>query len=336
MLAKREIIFFFQAEDGIRDVAVTGVQTCALPISRPGAAGRASAPRTPRGRRNASRGAWLQSTESVPRRSARRMARMRGHSSTGRTSSSESSARPMSYGQAVDVNPCCSAHRWRRHNARRCRTQMALVPAAGVRAPRGAKNVTPSVPRGCPSSVESTRMVAVYASGATVLLPNSPRNSPPSRSYSTASSTSSSRPATTRSASIRFSPSSRSGCGTSRSRSRAACRAAGPHAEPTRLNTTSPRRSARALPDPRDRVDLNPYGLGKRGRLHGGARGLVRREVLGVHLVHGGEGGHVDEGHPRLHDEGQARALAPQHPPPIPGRLLSLLGGVFVADVARP
>src|SRR5256884_3957765 len=27
------ICFFFQAEDGIRDVAVTGVQTCALPIS---------------------------------------------------------------------------------------------------------------------------------------------------------------------------------------------------------------------------------------------------------------------------------------------------------------
>src|SRR2546422_9670536 len=29
----REFFFFFQAEDGIRDVAVTGVQTCALPIS---------------------------------------------------------------------------------------------------------------------------------------------------------------------------------------------------------------------------------------------------------------------------------------------------------------
>src|SRR5205809_4693487 len=28
-------LFFFQAEDGIRDVAVTGVQTCALPISGP-------------------------------------------------------------------------------------------------------------------------------------------------------------------------------------------------------------------------------------------------------------------------------------------------------------
>src|SRR5215203_6490178 len=36
--------FFFQAEDGIRDIGVTGVQTCALPIS-----GRADA--DPRGRR---------------------------------------------------------------------------------------------------------------------------------------------------------------------------------------------------------------------------------------------------------------------------------------------
>src|SRR5690349_25162974 len=28
------LLFFFQAEDGIRDLYVTGVQTCALPISR--------------------------------------------------------------------------------------------------------------------------------------------------------------------------------------------------------------------------------------------------------------------------------------------------------------
>src|SRR5437879_8785753 len=28
------VLFFFQAEDGIRDTSVTGVQTCALPISR--------------------------------------------------------------------------------------------------------------------------------------------------------------------------------------------------------------------------------------------------------------------------------------------------------------
>src|SRR3989337_3577168 len=30
-----DCLFFFQAEDGIRDATVTGVQTCALPISSP-------------------------------------------------------------------------------------------------------------------------------------------------------------------------------------------------------------------------------------------------------------------------------------------------------------
>src|SRR5206468_4526712 len=30
----RSCFFFFQAEDGIRDLIVTGVQTCALPISQ--------------------------------------------------------------------------------------------------------------------------------------------------------------------------------------------------------------------------------------------------------------------------------------------------------------
>src|SRR2546430_13554410 len=30
--ASVELFFFFQAEDGIRDLTVTGVQTCALPI----------------------------------------------------------------------------------------------------------------------------------------------------------------------------------------------------------------------------------------------------------------------------------------------------------------
>src|SRR5256885_5647057 len=33
-------VFFFQAEDGIRDYKVTGVQTCALPISARSHAGR--------------------------------------------------------------------------------------------------------------------------------------------------------------------------------------------------------------------------------------------------------------------------------------------------------
>src|SRR2546429_4470980 len=40
--------FFFQAEDGIRDVAVTGVQTCALPISRSAGTRRSWAARAPR------------------------------------------------------------------------------------------------------------------------------------------------------------------------------------------------------------------------------------------------------------------------------------------------
>src|SRR3712207_6872186 len=31
-MAARAGVFFFQAEDGIRDIGVTGVQTCALPI----------------------------------------------------------------------------------------------------------------------------------------------------------------------------------------------------------------------------------------------------------------------------------------------------------------
>src|SRR2546430_13554431 len=41
-LRKRTVVFFlffFQAEDGIRDLTVTGVQTCALPIFRGGLGG---------------------------------------------------------------------------------------------------------------------------------------------------------------------------------------------------------------------------------------------------------------------------------------------------------
>src|SRR3989449_2148359 len=53
-------VFFFQAEDGIRDVAVTGVQTCALPISRrlaPAVAPPSVPPAPPPRRRSA--GAWV-------------------------------------------------------------------------------------------------------------------------------------------------------------------------------------------------------------------------------------------------------------------------------------
>src|SRR2546430_16324872 len=43
--------FFFQAEDGIRDLTVTGVQTCALPISGPSAASGRAAQGVPAGTR---------------------------------------------------------------------------------------------------------------------------------------------------------------------------------------------------------------------------------------------------------------------------------------------
>src|SRR2546428_8467059 len=43
------LFFFFQAEDGIRDLIVTGVQTCALPIYAPqGLGGRDPRPPPPR------------------------------------------------------------------------------------------------------------------------------------------------------------------------------------------------------------------------------------------------------------------------------------------------
>src|SRR5256885_10301300 len=46
---RRVCFFFFQAEDGIRDYKVTGVQTCALPISF------RTVPRTATGRRDSVR-----------------------------------------------------------------------------------------------------------------------------------------------------------------------------------------------------------------------------------------------------------------------------------------
>src|SRR5437763_16213293 len=52
-LAPSPLSFFFQAEDGIRDTSVTGVQTCALPISRSARNGRRGRRRCPRGRQAA-------------------------------------------------------------------------------------------------------------------------------------------------------------------------------------------------------------------------------------------------------------------------------------------
>src|SRR3712207_7577538 len=45
-----KIVFFFQAEDGIRDIGVTGVQTCALPILRSASGGATERSPCPRSR----------------------------------------------------------------------------------------------------------------------------------------------------------------------------------------------------------------------------------------------------------------------------------------------
>src|SRR5947209_17221394 len=58
------VIFFFQAEDGIRDIGVTGVQTCALPIS--------SAPPGTRGAVNRTSPPWTETTSGCPMRARRR------------------------------------------------------------------------------------------------------------------------------------------------------------------------------------------------------------------------------------------------------------------------
>src|SRR5256885_8793699 len=50
-LGRLSLFFFFQAEDGIRDYKVTGVQTCALPIYRE--IGQLDSPLTPRGLKQA-------------------------------------------------------------------------------------------------------------------------------------------------------------------------------------------------------------------------------------------------------------------------------------------
>src|SRR5205085_6978539 len=70
-----DFFFFFQAEDGIRDLTVTGVQTCALPISgpraNPVARSAARAGRARRGRR--ARAAGCRSTRTGRRSEERRV-----------------------------------------------------------------------------------------------------------------------------------------------------------------------------------------------------------------------------------------------------------------------
>src|SRR5206468_7466773 len=63
--------FFFQAEDGIRDLIVTGVQTCALPISAaPAFGGRGSVRDHPAARRRAHRGLRVRRARGARRQAA--------------------------------------------------------------------------------------------------------------------------------------------------------------------------------------------------------------------------------------------------------------------------
>src|SRR5438552_18930566 len=71
--------FFFQAEDGIRDDLVTGVQTCALPISRAERLSRSIAPRRARAEASAmSKALRLASTREIGRASCRERVQIRG------------------------------------------------------------------------------------------------------------------------------------------------------------------------------------------------------------------------------------------------------------------
>src|SRR2546430_13646905 len=86
LVCLRRLFFFFQAEDGIRDLTVTGVQTCALPISL--TRGRCPATRT----RSAP---WHRGPRESPgRRASRRRPDRRGPRVTPSRASSPFRGRP--------------------------------------------------------------------------------------------------------------------------------------------------------------------------------------------------------------------------------------------------
>src|SRR5206468_5226796 len=75
-------VFFFQAEDGIRDLIVTGVQTCALPISTSQESRQPiSSPQNTRSRLGSPLRSTTPTDRAAPRRKAR--ARRRGAVRTG-------------------------------------------------------------------------------------------------------------------------------------------------------------------------------------------------------------------------------------------------------------
>src|SRR3989449_1035435 len=89
--------FFFQAEDGIRDVAVTGVQTCALPIS-PGRGGELGC----QAQQVLKKFVRLASAFPSPPTRSLSNRKGRGRRSGGRTGTSSSGRREMS----LELNSC--------------------------------------------------------------------------------------------------------------------------------------------------------------------------------------------------------------------------------------
>src|SRR5437764_11855144 len=82
------VFFFFQAEDGIRDTSVTGVQTCALPILRAPARGGCAARRR-RSRRSPHPVARTPLSQVAPCRASRRPSRCARPRGCGRARSEE-------------------------------------------------------------------------------------------------------------------------------------------------------------------------------------------------------------------------------------------------------
>src|SRR5439155_6944304 len=139
--------FFFQAEDGIRDGHVTGVQTCALPIS--GRAERALAPSLLQelmaaDQHDATRHGRL----SAPWRTDRCYGRERANSTAHKASSSRSpGARPYTPGRVPGAIPPLSeargisttdatAHRLDRHRLRPARHHRVWASRAPRERPR--------------------------------------------------------------------------------------------------------------------------------------------------------------------------------------------------------
>src|SRR5690349_25160116 len=103
-------IFFFQAEDGIRDLYVTGVQTCALPISAGSqsvAHGKQLESATPRGGRREGE------TRSGPRRSEERRV---GKECRSRWSASPSKKKERTSAHAHVTMVCMRRNMWRQMN----------------------------------------------------------------------------------------------------------------------------------------------------------------------------------------------------------------------------